>query len=238
VGPDSITISGSIQHNFDQLKASGAPLDTSAAALGDPTNPTQADVQKDFGAIGWTILPPPNVLADPTVREWLAMAHLPGASVVNEVLHASSPASTAPPTPPTPGGAPQNTTRRHVAHKSTEGFNGACQSSLVANDSGGVSAAASGVFCTSPAEMEGEWDWYSSVTGHQITWFDTVVGGFVLGPLFDYVWKTYLPPRVWMGDGSSSEGGAYGQRTVWWWTYTCFNSGPCGAANPLTVPNL
>jgi hypothetical protein len=255
--PSGLNIPADVHSQFVSLQSHGAALDTSAAALGDPNNPTAADITRDFAKLQWTSddLPDPAVLANEDVREWLAIENSPDTRLATTQMQpetATAPGTTAPgttapgtatPVPPPPGpgtpppspsgphtgvpggGASASTASKrshpaaHAAQVQEQLYLIDCSATLAAYENGTVSHASGAWACSDVVSYGDEFEWFSSVTGNYIQWYDDFLSKLESGPVIDYWFDN--PPTYGAVDYTYSNGGHFGQRTVWWWVELC-----------------
>jgi len=216
--PSSIPISPNVDQEFHNARAGGAALDTSAAALGDPSAPTQEDVTRDFARLHWpaNVLPAPSVLSDPKVREWLAMVNLPGAGVSTTQIRVPAPA-TAPAWQSTPAASAARAPRAKAAQLQLYPIN--CSASFSAYSSHGVGYETGSFACPIAVFYEDLSTWYSLYTGHIID-----------GPFADWNFTSETPTASAVEVGATTAG-QDGHRSVHWDLTLCAPGGTCGPAN-------
>ena len=220
-----------------QAKAAGVPMDTSAAALGDPAHPTAQDVARDFRRLHWpaALLPAPSVLADPAVRDWLGMVNSPASKVTSAMTTLSAvppggppaPTPAAPATTPVPftGPAAERGGRRTVARAAqTYAYLVVCSVTLSSAISGGTSYALGGFSCALPVYFADQWAWFSMYTGSLL---DT--------PTID--WNLFAnAPRWSAAAGSNTSRGQSHHRLVNFNITLCLPQGTC-AGTTLWIVN-
>ncbi|MEA2445169.1 MAG: hypothetical protein QOJ12_2461 [Thermoleophilales bacterium] len=233
------TLPPQVAQLFQREQAAGISLDTSVVALGDPAHPTATDVARDFGRLAWpaALLPAPSVLADPIVREWLAMVNSPDSTVVSstqEVPQRPAPGQ-APWTPGSGTGAPPLTLQSATVHpgsyrsraRAATQVGGQiiiCGVSLVASHHNGVSFATGGFNCAAAVYYEDLWSWFSDFTGNLLDL-----------PSADWNFIGELPTPS-NAAGSTEANGQSAHRSVHFGITLCVPGGSC-AGTTLIIAN-
>lgn len=228
--PGALTIAPGIDQAFQAAQAEGVPLDTSAAALGDPSNPTQADLVRDFAPVGWPTseLPPVAALADQRVRELLALLHAPGAKTGTAQVQVGAPGQAGSGAGATPTATA--TSRPPNAHAAQSQLQVATCGVAMVTEPGETTQAAAFFDCPIDESAEDEFEWFSQYTGNPLNWLDIFFDRYVTGPLVDWVFGE--PPATSFAiDESNEESGQDGHRHVWWWIKLCARTCGIGVLN-------